>query len=191
MCVLHVATSGKMINVTEKYDEDEQAEFNRYMVFGAYGALMLDFQSLELDLWQFLMVRIKPGAPLEAWSRKMQGWNAQTLGSIYGSIKAQGHLPQSIADELDGAVEFRNYLAHRFLIEWAIVVPSVEVRDAALEVLAKISDRLEVLKEALTAHLRTQGWDPEAELNTLDEETLREIEAMRPTRWPIEPPTTE
>ena len=65
---------------------------------------MFDFQSLELDLWQFLMVRMKPGAPLQAWSRKMQGWNAQTLGSIYGSIEAQDHLPQSIADELDGAV---------------------------------------------------------------------------------------
>jgi hypothetical protein len=149
---------------------------------------MLDFQSLELDLWQFLMVRIKPNALLKTWTRKMQGWNAQTLGSIYGSIKAQGHLPQSIADELDGAVEFRNYLAHRFLIEWAIVVPSVEVRDAALDVLGKVSDRLAALTAALTAHLRAQGWDPETELDSLDEETLREIEALRPTRWPGEPP---
>jgi hypothetical protein len=179
-----------MVNVTEDYNEDEQAQLNRYMVFGAYGALMLDFQSLELDLWQFLMVRIKPSAPLEAWTRKMQGWNGQTLGSIYGSIKAQGHLPQSIADELDEAVEFRNYLAHRFLVEWAVVVPSVEVRDAALEVLAKVSDRLDALTEALTAHLRAQGWDPEIELNSLDEETLREIEALRPTRWPGESPNT-
>jgi len=94
---------------------------------------------------------------------------------------------QSLADELDGAVEARNYLAHYFLIEWAIVVPSAEVRDAALEELARISDRLAALEEALADHLRGQGFDPEADLASLDEETRREIEALRPTRWLVSP----
>jgi hypothetical protein len=81
-----------MVTMTEDYNQEDRAEFNRYMVFGAYGKLMLDFQSLELTLWQFLMRRIKPNTTLDQWSRKIQGWYGTTLGSLYGSIKAQGHL---------------------------------------------------------------------------------------------------
>jgi hypothetical protein len=177
-----------MVTVSEDRDQEDSAEINRYMVFGAYGKLMLDFQALELTLWQFLMQRIKPRTTADQRFRKIEGWYSTTLGRLYESVKAQGHLPQSLADELDGAVKARNYLAHHFLIEWAIVVPSTEVRDPALEELARISDRLTVLEEALADHLRGQGFDIEADLSSLDEETLREIEALRPTRWPLGPP---
>ncbi len=176
-----------MVAVSE--DQEDSAEINRYMVFGAYGKLMLDFQALELTLWQFLMQRVKPKTTLDQRFRKMEGWYGTTLGRLYGGVQAQGHLPQRLADEVDGAVEARNYLAHHFLIEWAIVVPSAEVRDAALAELARISDRLVALEKALVDHLRGQGFDVEADLASLDEGTLREIEALRPTRWPLEPPS--
>lgn len=177
--------------MSEDQDQEDNAEINRYIVFGAYGKLMLDFQLLELTLWQYLMQRIKPKTTLDQWGRKMEGWYGTTLGRLYGSVKAQGHLPQSLADELDGAVEARNYLAHHFLIEWAIVVPSSEARDAALGELGRISDRLVALEEALTDHLRSQGFDVELDLASLDEETWREIDALRPTRWSLGPPGTD
>jgi hypothetical protein len=177
-----------MVTMSEDQDQEFSAEVGRYMVFAAYGELMLEFQSLELTMYQFLSMRVKQKTTLDQWNRKVEGWYGTTLGRLYGSVKAQGHLAQSLAEELDGAVETRNYLAHRFLIEWTIVVPSIEARDAALEYLAMISDRLTSLEEALADHLRTQGIDVEAELDNLDEETQREIEALRPTRWPLGPP---
>ena len=158
------------------------------LVFAAYGELMLKYQSLELTMYQFLIMRVKQKTTLDQWNRKVEGWYGTTLGRLYGSVKAQGHLTHGLAEELDGAVEMRNYLAHRFLIEWAIVVPSIEARDAALEYLAMISDRLAALEEALADQLRTQGVDAEAELGNLDEETRREIEALQPARWPLGPP---
>jgi hypothetical protein len=39
-----------MVTVTDDRDQEDSAEINRYMVFGAYGKLMLDFQALELTL---------------------------------------------------------------------------------------------------------------------------------------------
>ena len=180
-----------MVDMSEDQDQEFNAEVGRYMVFAAYGELMLDFQSLELTMHQFLSMRVKQKTTLDQWNRKIEGWYGTTLGRLYSSVKVQGHLTQSLAEELDGAVETRNYLTHRFLIEWAIVVPSIEVRDTALEYLAIISNRLTALEEALADHLRTQGIDVEAELDSLDEETRREIEALRPTRWPLGPPGTD
>jgi hypothetical protein len=171
--------------VTMSEDQEFSAEVGRYMVFAAYGELMLEFQSLEVTLYQFLVRRVKKKATLDQWDRKIEGWYGTTLGRLYGSVKARGHLTRSLAQELDGAVEMRNYLAHHFLIEWAIVVPSIEARDAALEYLAMVSNRLAALEEALADHLRIQGIDVEAELDGLDEETRREFEALRPTRWPL------
>jgi hypothetical protein len=42
----------------------------------------------------------------------------------------------------------------------------------------------------LAAAAATKGFDLEAELDSLDEETQQEIEALRPTRWPLGPPAT-
>lgn len=180
-----------MVIMSEDQDQEFSAELGRYMVFAAYGELMLEFQSLELTMYQFLSMRVKQKTTLDQWNRKVEGWYGTTLGRLYGSVKAQGHLTQSLAEELDGAIETRNYLAHRFLIEWTIVVPSIEARDAALEYLAMISDRLTSLEEALADHLRSQGIDVEVELDNLDEEAQREIEALRPTRWPLGPPAAD
>jgi hypothetical protein len=74
------------------------------------------------------MQRTKPDTTLDQRFRKMDGWYGTTLGRLYGSVKAQGHLPQSLADELDELVEVRNYLAHHFLIEWACAVPKLAYR---------------------------------------------------------------
>jgi hypothetical protein len=83
-----------MVTVSEDRDQEDSAEINRYMVFGAYGKLMLDFQALELTLWQFLMQRIKPRTTADQRFHKIEGWYSTTLGRLYESVKAQGHLPQ-------------------------------------------------------------------------------------------------
>jgi hypothetical protein len=178
-----------MVSMAEDHGQADSAAVDRFIVFAAYGELMLDFQLLELKLWQFLAMRLKRKTTIEQRDRKIEGWYGATLGRIYGGVKAQGHLTQSLIEELDGAVEARNYLAHHFLIEWAIVVPSPAVRDAALEELAKMSARLAALDEALTDHLRGQGFDLDESLASLDDQTRREIDALRPTRWPLGPPS--
>lgn len=54
------------------------------MMFGAYGKLMLDFQSLELSLWQFLMQRSKSKTTLNQRFRKMEGGMARRLAASIG-----------------------------------------------------------------------------------------------------------
>jgi hypothetical protein len=85
-----------MVTMSEDQGQEYSAEVGRFMVFAAYGELMLDFQSLELTLYQFLILRGKPKTTLDQWNRKVEGWYGTTLGRLYGSVKAQGHLTQAL-----------------------------------------------------------------------------------------------
>jgi hypothetical protein len=85
-----------------------------------------------------------------------------------------------LIDSLEEAAQTRNYLAHHFLRNYFLVAPSEKNKEQATKQLAEVSARLEDLQEALEAHLRFLGVP---DLDELDEETMAEIDKLRPTEW--------
>ncbi|NIK54648.1 hypothetical protein [Kribbella shirazensis] len=83
-------------------------------------------------------------------------------------------------DQLDGALEARNYLAHQFLREYFVLKPSVDARDRATAQLAEIARRQEKLQSELDIHLRSVGVP---DVDELDDRLLNELDALRPTTW--------
>jgi hypothetical protein len=172
--------------VSQPEPSDEQVD--QFIVYGAYGQVMHQFQILELTLWGFLMRGIKPGMSHSQAMEKITKWDGTTLGQVVRGLKSQGHWPTGIIESLEQAVETRNYLAHHFLREYFVVAPSEQARKQATEQLAHVSARLEDLEEALEAHLRSLGV---ASIDELGNEARAEIEQLRPKDWLGEPPGTE
>jgi len=172
--------------VSEPEASGEQVD--QFIVYGAYGQVMHQFQVLELALWGFLTRGIKPGMSHSQAMDKVTKWDGTTLGQIVRGLKSQEHWPEGMTESLEQAVETRNYLAHHFLREYFTVAPSEMVREQATDQLAHVSARLEDLEEALEAHLRSLGV---AGIDELDEEARAEIEKLRPKDWLDEAPEQE
>jgi hypothetical protein len=133
---------------------------------------------MELTLFEILSHGIERKSTLDQGLAKVTGWFGNSLGTIIRNVRP--YLPQVLADELGEALAARNFLAHHFLREWAVITPSTESTDAALADLDRYSTGLDALNRALEDHMRSQGWEPDPEL---DEDTQREIDALRPTTW--------
>ena len=65
--------------MSETVSEDEVDQF---IVYGGYGEVMHQLQVLELALWGFLTRGIKPGTSLDQGMKKVEKWNATTIGSL-------------------------------------------------------------------------------------------------------------
>lgn len=87
-------------------------------------------------------------------------------------------------ESLEEAAQTRNYLAHHFLRNYFMVTPSEKIKALATSKLVNVSVRLEDLREALEDHLRSLGVVGSEEL---DEETMAEIDKLRPTEWLDQP----
>ncbi|WP_409183808.1 hypothetical protein F9C11_05445 [Amycolatopsis sp. VS8301801F10] len=92
---------------------------------------------------------------------------------MWRGLRTQPHWPDSAVPEVDGAVEARNHLAHHFLREYFLVAPSEAHREDAIDMLARIANRLD-------EYSRTLGV-PHVE--DLDDQIRQEIETLRPTTW--------
>lgn len=176
--------SPSISSVSEPEPPDEQVD--QFIVYGAYGQVMHQFQVLELTLWGFLTKGIKRGMSHVQAMDKITKWDGTTLGQVVRGLKSQKHWPNGIIESLEQAVETRNYLAHHFLREYFVIAPSERVKKQATEQLAHVSARLEDLEEALKAHLRSLGV---AGIEELDDEARAEIEKLRPKDWLDEPPS--
>jgi hypothetical protein len=166
-----VSSSGEEIG-TENVDQ--------FVVYGAFGQIMHKFQVFELVLWGFLTRRIRPGTTLDQAMERVIRWDSTTFGQLWRGMRNQDHWPDGIVEEVNGAVDARNYLAHHFLREYFLAEPSSGNRNDALTHLANVANRLDTLMSQLEAHSRKLGI---AEFDQLDEETRREIDAMRPESW--------
>lgn len=143
---------------------------------------MHQLQVLELILWGFLTPGLKPGMSLDQGMRKVEKWNGTTVGSLIRGLKSQQHWPCGTTDQLELAVEIRNYLAHHFLREYFAVLPSEEVRETASQWLADVSVWLEHLEEQLDGHLRSLGV-PRYE--DIADDVVTEVDKLRPTKWMV------
>jgi hypothetical protein len=130
--------------VSESEVPDERVD--QFIVYGAYGEVMHQFQVFELTLWGFLTRGIKPGMSESQAFDKVTKWDGTTLGALVRGLKSQGHWPEGMVEPLEQAVETRNYLAHHFLREYFVVAPSEKVKKQATEQLANVSTRLEDLQ---------------------------------------------
>jgi hypothetical protein len=170
--------AARILAVSHSVDEAD-ARVDHFIVYGAYGEIMHRFQVFELTLWQMLARGIKPGMTADQAMDKVEKWDATTFGSVVRGLKSQTHWPDGMTNELQLAVEARNYLAH-FLREDLVVAASEETTDQAMEQLAKILDRLDRLEQDLEDHLHSLGG---ASIEDLDDEVKAEIDKLRPTVW--------
>lgn len=164
--------------------EHEDENVDQFLVYAAYGEVMHQFQILELTLWGFKASSIKPGTNLEQGIQKVGKWDGTTLGNLIRGLKSQPHWPTDINEELEGALQTRNYLAHHFLREYALVKPNKTATEEAAQQLANVSVRLAKLIETLEEHQSALAIPNTGEL---DEETRDEIEQLRPDQWFSEP----
>lgn len=160
--------------------EVPDSRVDQFIVYAGYGEVMHQFQVFELTLWGFLTRSIKAGMSAEQVDEKVEKWDGTTFGKVIRGLKSQTHWPAGMVDDLEEAVATRNYFAHHFLREYFVVTPSDEVRDQAAVQLANVSTRLERLEQAVEAHLRSLGV---VTIDDLDEDVVKEIEALRPTAW--------
>jgi hypothetical protein len=163
---------------------DERVD--QFIVYGAYGEVMHQFQVFEMTLWGFLTRTIKDGTSLDQAMDKVWKWDGTTFGKLVRGLKSQDHWPDGLIDSLEEAVQTRNYLAHHFLRNYFMVKPSGKIKEQATNQLAEVSARLEDLQEALEGHLRSLGV---AGIEELDAEKMAEIDKLRPTDWLGEPPS--
>jgi hypothetical protein len=136
--------------------------------------------SIELSLWSLHAINLKRGIQPHQVTAKVERWNGTTFGDRLRGMRAQTHWPADLLEELDHALEARNYLAHHFLREYFVLTPSLEARDQATAQLVHIADRLETLQTQLDAHLRSIGVP---DVDELDEDLIKELDALRPTSW--------
>jgi hypothetical protein len=136
------------------------------------------FQTLELGLWGLLIRKIKPGTSLDQAVQMVAKWDGTTFGQLMRGMRSQEHWPEGLVTKLVEAVEIRNYLAHHFLREYFMAVPSQENRNDASTRLADLSVWLEELEARLDSHLESLGLVP-----TLDAETEAFVESLRPEKW--------
>ena len=50
--------------------EEPDANVSRFILFGAYGEIMLRFQLLEMSYWSILAARLKRGVTLDQGCRR-------------------------------------------------------------------------------------------------------------------------
>jgi hypothetical protein len=163
-----------------RVEEIEYEDVDQFIIYGAFGQIMHEFQVFELVLWGFLTRGIKPATQFDQAMQRVDRWDSTTLGGLWRGLRTQDHWPDGIVSEVDSAVEARNYLAHHFLREYFLAKASSSNREDALTQLANVANRLDALMSRLEAHSRDLGIP---EFDQLDEETRLEIEAMRPESW--------
>jgi hypothetical protein len=152
----------------------------QFIIYGGYGQVMHQLQGLELTLWGFLARGLKKGMSLDQGMKKVEKWNGTTIGDVIRGLKSQPHWPDGMTDQLDMALNIRNYLAHHFLREYFTALPSEEIRETASQWLADVSVWLEALEEFLEAHLRSLGVPT---YQDLEEDFIAEMDKLRPTTW--------
>jgi len=124
---------------------------NEYLIYIGYGEVMRRFQTLELSLWGLLTRKIKPGTNPDQAMKMVERWDSTTFGQLMRGMKNQEYWPEGLLDKLLEAVEIRNYLAHHFLREFFLAVPSQEnLRDASSQ-LADLSVWLQELDAELVS----------------------------------------
>jgi hypothetical protein len=160
--------------------EGGEGSVDQFIIYGGYGAVMHRLQVLELSLWIIQTRGIKRGVQPSQARAKVEKWNATTLGELMRGMRTQSHWPDGMVDSLLQAVEIRNYLAHHFLREYFIVAPPEANRKRAAEELAGISVWLQELGSKLDDHVRSLGL---GDIEELDEETVQEIDSLRPIEW--------
>ncbi|MET0414818.1 MAG: hypothetical protein ABW022_02205, partial [Actinoplanes sp.] len=159
---------------------DNAEELEQSVIYVGFGAVMHQFQVIELTLWQFLTRTIDDGPAAEQAIATVENWDAAAFGDMVRGLKTQPHWPTGLVDELEGAVATRNYLTHNFLREHFAVTRSEGARSAAARELADLSKRLLALEDNLEAHLKGLGI---AIIDTVPGEITEEIEALRPKTW--------
>ena len=151
------------------------------LIYLAYGELMHHFQIFDLTLVQLISWVGEPGASFSERLAEVDDLISKaTLGTLIRKVKDRRELPIDVVDELCEILSQRNYLAHHFLREYFIIVPSERVRDQAVDKLAETATRLESLEAALEDHLRRLGVPSP---DDLDLQTRAAIDQLRPTEW--------
>ena len=107
-------------------------------------------------------------------------WDGTTFGALDAELGPGLHWPEDLLDKLLEAVKIRNYLAHHFLREYFMAVPSQENLEDASNQLADLSVWLEKLDEELDAHLESLGIETSS---SLDASTKVLAETLRPEKW--------
>ncbi|WP_433020566.1 hypothetical protein [Kribbella sp. CA-294648] len=159
---------------------------DQFIVFAAYGEVMLGFQLMELSLWSLNAINLKPAIQAQQATAKVEKWNGTTFGDLLRGLRTQPHWPPDLLDQLDGALDARNYLAHHFLREHFVLKPSLDTRDRATAQLAEIARRQEKLQSELDTHLRSVGVP---DVDKLDDDLLEDLDTLRPTSWSAEEDT--
>lgn len=163
--------------MTQPEHDDHVGE---YLIYIGYGQVMRQLQVLELGLWGLLSRKIKPGTNLGQAMDMVAKWDGTTFGQLMRGAKNQDHWPEGLVDKLLEAVKIRNYLAHHFLREYFMAVPSQQNLDDASTQLAELSAWLEELDGELDAHLESLGIETPS---SFDAETEALAQSMRPERW--------
>lgn len=164
--------------------DDESTD--QFIVFAAYGEVMLGFQLMELSLWSLNAINLKPAIQAAQASAKVEKWNGTSFGDLLRGLRTQPHWPRDLLDQLDGALDARNYLAHHFLREYFVLKPSLNARDRATAQLAEIARRQKKLQSELDTHLRSVGVP---DVDELDDDLLDDLDALKPTSWSAEEDT--
>ena len=162
--------------------EQSDADVLRFVLFGAYGEVMLRFQLLEMSYWSILAARLKRGVQLDQGMQKVEGWERQTGERL---IKALG-LPDELCDEALTAVNTRNYLAHSFLRDRAPFLGVEGEAEAAADELAEVSARLDEFEGRLETYMRDVG------VPELSEDQLKQLGldvSLDPAEWLAEQTT--
>jgi hypothetical protein len=157
-------------------DDQPHADVSRFVLFGAYGEIMLRFQLLEMSYWSILAARMQRGVQLDQGMQKVKGWERQTGERL---IKALG-LPDELHDEAFTVVNIRNYLAHSFLRDRAPFLSVEGAAEAAAEELAELSARLDEFEARLETYMRDVG------VPDLSEDELKQLGldvALDPADW--------
>ena len=152
------------------------------LIYVAYADLMRRLQVMELSLWQIKALHMKRGIQSHQAFEQIVMLDGTTFGKLVRGMKTQDHWPDGLVNELEGAVELRNYLAHHFLREFFLASPSREHTDTAMESMLTWSLRLEALDNALTDHIATL---PGADQMAFADELATALEELRPKRWPV------
>lgn len=152
------------------------------IIYVAYGELMHKLQVMEMSLWQIQALRMSKGMTDPQAFAKVEKWDGTTFGALYRGMKSQPHWPEDLIWKVGHAVQLRNHLAHNFLREFFMAVESQANFDAGANQLLEWHGLVDGLSDELDEHIRSLGgggWDE------LDDVTKAEVEALRPTVWPL------
>lgn len=152
------------------------------LIYVGYAALMHALQLLELHLWAIQALNLKANSTDDQNFAKVEKWDGTTFGALVRGMKAQSHWPTGMTDDLEQAVELRNYLAHNFLREFFLASTSAENFGRGTEQLVDWSRKVDDLDERLRIHSESLGVPA---IETLDAALLKQIDESRPVNWPL------